>query len=137
MIKSFEAGHWGGFISALKVGVDVETAALANGVSCSLLYSLLERGKAEEIRIGASSKKPLKTQQEALEIWQCVSKAQASAKAEVQANLFKATREEWRAAQGWLSVRDFQNFGNPVERAKMAELGNKLTQLESGRSNDV
>lgn len=69
------------FLDAIETGMDMELAALSVGASPLAIFRLLERGKAEQARIYATTAtaKPDPSEAAALELWVEVCKRRAKA----------------------------------------------------------
>lgn len=120
------------FLTTIKGGVDIETAAHYSEIGTGELFAWLERGKVEDDRIGQSSKKPLKREEAYLTIWQAVRTARAEAIARAQMSVTRAMAEDWKAAAWFLERAQPERFAKPSERAALLKMEREM--IEGGEN---
>lgn len=118
-------------IRNIQRGVDLDVAANLAGVSMSIIYAILERGKLEEERRFLEGKGRVPKEKEfAYDFYVRLKSAKASAVAQVQSSLFAAAQEEWRAAAWWLEKDNPRKYSSQVSQEVLKNIEEGLTQGE-------
>lgn len=105
-------------ITALKSGVDLESACHFSGISLNQMYKWLEIGKSiAEIR------KPKNDEEKfALDLWLELKKARGQAIVRNVAHIQKAAQSgDWRAAAWWLERTVPNNYGKNIKEISISE----------------
>ena len=90
----------------------------------------MEKGKVEEERRLTDSAKASKEQEFAYQFYVKLKAAKSEAIADVQMNVFNATKEEWRAAAWWLEKENPQKYSTQVNQEV-------LKRIEAGLSGEI
>lgn len=88
-------------LTALRSGVDLDTACHFAALSNAQVYRWLERGKVESERIEAGST-ARESEAEFLQFWDELKKARADAIVRNVSTIQKAAQDTWKAAAWWL-----------------------------------
>lgn len=107
-------------VSAVRSGVDLDTACHFAGVSNALVLRYLERGKLEAERI-VNGDKPNPVEAKYLKLWDDLKKSRADAVVRNVAHVQKAAQEDWRAASWWLERTVPEHYGKRAERSNAIE----------------
>lgn len=99
-------------ISLIKAGNYLDTACQASGVTYSAFREWMKRGELEYERImEANTSKPKKSEQEFLDFFEAVQKAEATAEARNLTIINKAAEKNWQAAAWYLERRAPDRWG--------------------------
>jgi DNA-binding transcriptional regulator YhcF (GntR family) len=117
-------------LSAVRGGVDLETACHFSGLTISEVYRDLERGKiAAEVQLSGQSLN--KEDKECLEIWEQLRKARAESIVRNVATVQQAANNgSWQAATWWLERSVPEIYSKNVA-------DKKAESLKEGKSNHI
>lgn len=115
-------------IEAIKLGVDLEIAVHAVGVSMSEAFHWLERGKTEDAKMAAGMKAN-RAETKFLTFWKEVTQARATSIAQVQMNMRRATIDDWKAAAWWLEKTMPEKYGKNAEQ--LTQVAEQMKELEA------
>lgn len=115
------------FLDAIGEGMDIESAAFLIGASPAAIFRLLERGKAEQERLTASTRKLKERPSEsaAMELW--VSVAQRRSKAIQRHIRVINNADDWKASKFALEHIHPAGFGaqgnhKEIEQSRLGEI---------------
>lgn len=115
-------------VKAVQLGVDLEIAVHAAGMSMSEVFHWLERGKVEEAKIAAGAKAN-RTEAKFLIFWRAIKQSRAKSIAQIQMNIRNAAIDDWKAAAWWLEKTMPEKYGKQAEQ--LEQLHDQMREIES------